>query len=124
MVILRSQNKITDFFMILAWASPFNFRSDNALHSARKVSDHHKGWTILTILRNALCDELLVPFVRKELGKTSESPATSLNLSPKKFLKYLESSTFQNENYLFCVDIAFEIIQSIFVFREGVRSGN
>ena len=24
MVILRSQNKITDFFMILAWASPFN----------------------------------------------------------------------------------------------------
>ena len=22
--ILRSQNKITDFFMILAWASPFN----------------------------------------------------------------------------------------------------
>ena len=25
MVILRSQNKITDFFMILAWASPFNY---------------------------------------------------------------------------------------------------
>ena len=24
MVILRTQNKITDFFMILAWASPFN----------------------------------------------------------------------------------------------------
>ena len=24
MVIFRSQNKITDFFMILAWASPFN----------------------------------------------------------------------------------------------------
>ena len=25
MVILRSQNKITDFFMLLAWASPFNY---------------------------------------------------------------------------------------------------
>ena len=25
MVILRSQNKITDFSMILAWASPFNY---------------------------------------------------------------------------------------------------
>ena len=25
MVILRTRNKITDFFMILAWASPFNF---------------------------------------------------------------------------------------------------
>ena len=25
MVILRTQNKIIDFFMILAWASPFNY---------------------------------------------------------------------------------------------------
>ena len=25
MVILRPRNKITDFFMILAWASPFKF---------------------------------------------------------------------------------------------------
>ena len=24
MVIIRNQNKITDFFMLLAWASPFN----------------------------------------------------------------------------------------------------
>ena len=27
MVILRGQNKITDFLMILTWASPFNFLS-------------------------------------------------------------------------------------------------
>ena len=27
MVILRTRNKITDFLMILAWASPFNFRT-------------------------------------------------------------------------------------------------
>ena len=26
MVILRTRNKITDFFMILAWASPFNLK--------------------------------------------------------------------------------------------------
>ena len=25
MVILRTRNKITDFFMILAWASPFKY---------------------------------------------------------------------------------------------------
>ena len=31
MVILRSQNKITDFFMILAWASPFKFTEDHKL---------------------------------------------------------------------------------------------
>ena len=41
----------------------FNFKSDAALKSARKVSDHHKGWIILRILRNALYDELIVPFV-------------------------------------------------------------
>ena len=29
MVILRSQNKITDFFMILAWASLFNIVNQN-----------------------------------------------------------------------------------------------
>ena len=45
----------------------FNFRIEPALYSARKVSDHHKGWTILRILRNALYDELIVPFVREEL---------------------------------------------------------
>ena len=27
MVILRTRNKITDFLMILAWASPFNLLS-------------------------------------------------------------------------------------------------
>ena len=30
MVILRTRNKITDFFMILAWASPFNSDISNA----------------------------------------------------------------------------------------------
>ena len=33
MVILRTQNKITDFFMILAWASPFN-RKPTILYSS------------------------------------------------------------------------------------------
>ena len=30
MVILRTRNKITDFFMILAWASPFNKGSNSS----------------------------------------------------------------------------------------------
>ena len=33
MVILRAQNKITDFLMILAWASPFNRYSANTWQS-------------------------------------------------------------------------------------------
>ena len=35
MVILRSHNKITDFFMILAWASPF------------EMTDHRKWWYVI-----------------------------------------------------------------------------
>ena len=31
MVILKSQNKITDLFMILAWASPFNTNNTNTI---------------------------------------------------------------------------------------------
>ena len=36
MVILRSQNKITDFFMILAWASAFNVPGG---HSALRMPE-------------------------------------------------------------------------------------
>ena len=35
MVILRSENKITDFLMILAWASPFNFFTSPSSSSDR-----------------------------------------------------------------------------------------
>ena len=37
MIILSSQNKITDFFMILAWASPFKLNI-NILKFLVKVS--------------------------------------------------------------------------------------
>ena len=42
MVILRSQNKITDFFMILAWASPFN-RGLSQLDIRDAQSTHEKN---------------------------------------------------------------------------------
>ena len=35
MVILRTRNKITDFFMILAWASPFNRRENRRDHQTQ-----------------------------------------------------------------------------------------
>ena len=40
MVILRTRNKITDFFMILAWASPFKQNT----RVCRKVFQRFKGW--------------------------------------------------------------------------------
>ena len=44
MVILRTRNKITDFFMILAWASPFNRNTNKFVLcfqvNAQKVSSN------------------------------------------------------------------------------------
>ena len=51
MVILRTQNKITDFFMILAWASPFKlayvaagFAQQNCLHNVIIIIIHGQPW--------------------------------------------------------------------------------
>ena len=52
MVILRSQNKITDFLMILAWASPFK-RAKNTIYVTEFVAnpaDTKKLYNICTML--------------------------------------------------------------------------
>lgn len=100
----------------------FNFTSEAALRSARNVSDHHKGWAVLSICRNAVVDELLVPYVRQKLSIGSNSNAKSINLSPKDYFKFLESGLVQDPNYLFLVDVSMEIIDSIFMHRAGIRS--
>ena len=63
MVILRTRNKITDFLMILAWASPFNMykgmycRENNALRrfSVQSWQYHDrkkpKAGTVLILFR-------------------------------------------------------------------------
>ena len=47
MVILRTRNKITDFLMILAWASPFNKKS-------RETEETPREPRVLTILLKLL----------------------------------------------------------------------
>ena len=47
----------------------------------------------------------------------------SLNLSPKDFLEYIKSDTIKNPNYSVMVDVAFEMMDAIFLYRAGVRSG-
>ena len=39
MVILRTRNKITDFLMILAWASPFKIIFDQSLQTGKLLDD-------------------------------------------------------------------------------------
>ena len=48
MVILRTRNKITDFLMILAWASPFNNPTQNCLNQILIRSG--SSWTYVVLL--------------------------------------------------------------------------
>ena len=91
-----------------------NFRSDAALHSAKKVNDHHKGWTLCRIARMAITQELLVPFVRAELS--SDEP----NISVSWFMKFIMKSS--DPNYGFMCDLIFEFLDAIFMYRAGQRS--
>ena len=44
MVILRTRNKITDFFMMLAWASPFNIETASGICFMFLVFVHELNW--------------------------------------------------------------------------------
>ena len=62
MVILKSQNKITDFFMILAWASPFKAGIANAISSFkwRKIFMKNKHvWKLTFWLTEHLSQTIL-----------------------------------------------------------------
>ena len=94
-------------------AITMNFRSDVALAAAKKASDHHKAWTMLRIARMSLTRELIVPFVRKQM----EMHGT--DYSPSAFMKFIIKAT--DPNYTFMCDYVFELLDSIFMFRTGVR---
>ena len=91
-----------------------NFRSEAALNCAKKVSDHHKGWTFCQIARHSVTQELLIPFTRQEL--LSDQP----QLSTSAFLKFVIASS--DPNYAFMCDIIFKLLDAVFMFRAGVRS--
>ena len=91
------------------------YQSETAQKYAKKVSDHHKGWTLCRIAKTAITRELLVPFVRQEI--TKEHP----DLTPKAFLKFIMQA--QNPNYLFLAEYTFEFLDAIFMYRAGVSGG-
>ena len=91
----------------------FNFKSEAALKYAKKVSDHHKGWTLCRIARKAITQELILPFVREQL------PNKDPDFSAKNFLKFVMKA--QDPNYVFMCDFVFEILDAVFLYRAGVR---
>lgn len=78
-----------------------NFKSDKVLLYCKIVSDHHKGWQLLNIAHEALTQELMVPFVRKEL--TKEVP----DLSPVNFASFLKLHV-RDRTYSFIADVVFD----------------
>ena len=94
----------------------FNFRSEAAMKSAKKVSDHHKGWTLCRIARMAITKELIVPFVRAEMVKPNPS------LQVASFLKFTMDAV--NPNYTFMCDMVLELLDAVFMYRVGNRCAN
>ena len=53
MAILKSKNKITDFFMILAWASPFKYQSKLITSPLSRREKHAREWRTVADLECA-----------------------------------------------------------------------
>ena len=109
---------VVEFSWSIFWESmckEFNFRSEDALKSQKKVSDHHKGWELLCIVNISMVKESAVPYVRSELSG-DEKPT----IRTEGFLKYIMNQK-DDFTYAFIVDLVMDIISSIFMYRQGVR---
>ena len=95
----------------------FNYRSENAKRSAKKVTDHHKGFTLARIAREAWAAELLLPYIRKNIA--AGVPVHQLTITD--FLSFCSESV--SKNYAFMLDMTFTLLDSLFVYRAGVRAG-
>ncbi len=97
----------------------YNFVSEAAQKAAKKVSDYHKGWTLARIVRQAIALELMTPFVRLMMSNDQ----TETTISPAHFTKFLMTKV-KDKTFLFISDVMFELIDSLFMYRCGVRCGD
>ncbi len=97
----------------------YNFVSEAAQKAAKKVSDFHKGWTLARIARQAIALELMTPFVRTMMSNGENE----MTISPAHFTKFLMTKV-KDKTYLFISDIMFELVDSLFMYRCGVRCGD
>ena len=97
----------------------FNFKSENAKKSAKSVSDHHKGFTLARISRESVARELVTPYVRQELADNPNHP----NLSVAGFFKFCMTCV-KNPNFAFLFNTHVELLDAIFGYRAGLRSGH
>ncbi len=91
------------------------FRSENALKYMKIESGHHKLWRILEITYIALTRELLFPFMKQAI-EAGEAP-TLLG-----FWSYIDKV--KNENYLYCLEMAFTYLHALMLLRKGSRAND
>jgi hypothetical protein len=69
-----------------------NFQSEKAQIAAKKVTDHHKGWTLLTVAREAIVDELITSYIRHKLSLPSAAPEETVVCNPRDFVTFVRTS--------------------------------
>ena len=93
----------------------FNFKSDTAKRAAFSVTDHHKGMTLAKIIREAMAKELVLTYVRKQLAHSAE-------ISVAGYFKFCMLNV-KSHAYAFMCDSILEVLDGIFLYRAGLRSG-
>ena len=85
-------------------AQLLNFKSEKAQFAAKKVTDFHKGWTMLKVSREALLDELITEYVRSELSQSSDE----VELNPRNLVEFVRKSP--NPNVRFMAYLVFPLL--------------
>ena len=96
-------------------AKSLGFRTPRALDVVRRGMDHHRSHHILTIVFEALSQELLNLFVRACLHEGT-------NVSDVKFFAWL--SEVENSTYLFLLHMNFTFLLSIHLYTAAIRKNN
>ena len=65
---------------------------------------------------------MLIPYVREKLKEAASKDEVEAEVSPAGFLKFVMRA--KDPNYSFMADCILELLNSIFVFRCGIRSGD
>ncbi|XP_063971571.1 uncharacterized protein LOC135159708 [Lytechinus pictus] len=114
-------NMVRSFFA-LNWdvclkdlAKTMGFCSDNAQKYAKAGSDHHKSWEILQIMYYGSLQELVLPYVRECLSKSSKA-------TPDGFLRW--SRGVQKPQFKYLQEQILTYASAIMHLREGIRHNN
>ena len=86
-------------------AELMGFRSIKAFDFCKKASGHHKSWSLLKIVLDAILPELIHPYVNE---------ARSMGLEPTAAGYFHWVVNVQNPNYIFCKVMIFGPVLAVY----------